>query len=121
MSAEPAAAVPAGAERRGADLLVTVCNPSFELLKAVTKHNKRSTSKSELESHWSIRRTTSRHVNEATVPVAQLWAALCEAGGMHLVGLGRAGAWTVYVAARRRGHSRLPGSPQACTCCPATH
>ena len=82
VSAEPAATVPEGAERRGTRRVVTVTSPSFELLKAVTKHNKSSTAKSELEQQWTIRRNS----NTATVPVAGLWAALCAAGGIHLVG-----------------------------------
>lgn len=103
MSAEPAAAVPAGAERRGSSLVVTVSNPSFELLKAVTKHNKGSTSKSELDQQWSIKRSS----NTAAVPVAEFWAALYEAGGIHLVGV---------PAAVRHVH-RLTDHACAGTCC----
>ena len=81
VSAEPAAAVPEGAERRGDTLFVTSCNPSFELLAKVTAHNKSGTAKHELTKEWVIRRTG----DTATVPVAELWAALVQAGGLHLV------------------------------------
>lgn len=80
---EPAAAVPDGAERRDGKLVVVTREPSFQLLAAVTAHNKSGTAKSQLHERWSIQRGG----ETGAVGTAQLWAALCDAGGMYLVGL----------------------------------
>ena len=82
-ASQPPAAIPEGAELRGARLVVSaaVAAPSHSLLAAVTAHNKRGTAGATLQPEWLL----TREGETATVNVAALWAAMCAAGGIRQV------------------------------------
>jgi hypothetical protein len=69
--------------RDGQTLVVQLDAPSYEVLAAANRHNKKGTRSAHLPTDFSIKR---KGADEVQISITMLWAALRAAGGLHLVG-----------------------------------
>ena len=85
---------PEGTERRDGRLVIVGDSPSFEVMAEVLRCNKKGTAgANKLQPQFLIRAAG----EAASVPVVELWEALCGEGGIHMVSL--ASPWPPLVVA----------------------